>query len=510
MATTPTTQPSLVTIQDDTFYYSVFLVNSDKRVFILRPEAIKELVISDSITEYYSSGYIILDNKFDAIEQPSTVAQPDSDLNTNGFLFRGDARDVLRVEIMPKLNQKPLGADSDENTKKLFSLSYEFIIYNIEETLGEEPGTKYKKLYFWDINREILLEKNIQFSTADYINAPNISELDPLSRAIPTGTAIQNLISKTFPSAEGFTAEFDNFDSGSTNIFFTSPADYKAQDCLDYILDLHVSNKNNNYDPCFLKISRYPKKWSLTSLSDYFRAAYNQSNDTGGNLFLEKFMLGGYNVSTPNLQTYTVNINRSPNLALYLPKYATLDNFSFLPSAGVDSQLNVNSRNVHSYDYGNKSFMIDIYDNDFETAKDIYFQNYVKPMKGNNKSAPISNIIDNLFRVNRTNINNIFSTSYYSKQQRLSEGRNVFLTSSVFLNNSITFRVKGATYRQSGRFISIDRNDAIPDNDFNNKFLGIYMIVDVKHAFSQNMYYNDLVCVKTYLYKDIGNVTNAI
>jgi hypothetical protein len=50
MSNTPTVQPNLVNIQDDTFYYSVFLVNSDKRVFILRPEAIKELVISDSIT----------------------------------------------------------------------------------------------------------------------------------------------------------------------------------------------------------------------------------------------------------------------------------------------------------------------------------------------------------------------------------------------------------------------------------------------------------------------------
>jgi hypothetical protein len=510
MSNTPTTQPNLVTIQDDTFYYSVFLVNSDKRVFILRPEAIKELVISDNITEYYSSGYIILDNKFDAIEQPSTVAQPNSDLNINGFLFRGDARDVLRIEIMPKLNQKPIGADSDETTKKLFSLSYEFIVYNIEEILGDEPGMKYKKLYFWDINREILLEKNVQFSTADYINTGNVANLDHFSRGISTGNAIKNLITKTFPKTEGFTTEFDNFDPGSINIFFTSPSDYKAQDCLDYVLDLHVSNKNNNYDPCFLKISRYPKKWSLTSLSDYFKKAYNQSTDTGGDLFLEKFLLGGFNISNPGLQNYTVSINRSPNLALYLPKYATLDNFSFLPSAGVDNQLNVNSRNVHSYNYSNKQFSIDIYDNDFETAKDIYFQNYVKPMKGSNKSIPVNNIIDNLFRVNRSNISNIFSTSYFSKQQRLSQGRNKFLTSSIFLNNSITFRVKGATYRQSGRFISIDRNDAIPDNDFNNKFLGIYMIVDVKHVFSQNIYYNDLICVKTYLYKDIGNVTNAI
>jgi len=191
-------------------------------------------------------------------------------------------------------------------------------------------------------------------------------------------------------------------------------------------------------------------------------------------------------------------------------KFGTLDNFSVLPSAGIDMQLNANSRNVHSYGYGKKQFSIDVAANDFEETKNVYFNNFVKPMKGINKSLPVSNIVSNKYRSERQNTLEIFSNYYYSAIRRLSVGRNRTISNLIFLNNCISFRVRGASYRQSGRFIAIDRNDAVKSNDFDDKFLGIYFIVSVKHIFEQNTYYNDLMCVKTYLFQDIGNNPNVI
>jgi len=74
------------------------------------------------------------------------------------------------------------------------------------------------------------------------------------------------------------------------------------------------------------------------------------------------------------------------------------------------------------------------------------------------------------------------------------------------LNNALTFRVKGATYREAGRFISIDRNNSLPDAVFDNKMLGIYLIVNVKHIFNGGDYFNDILCVKTYNFKDTGEM----
>ena len=42
------------------------------------------------------------------------------------------------------------------------------------------------------------------------------------------------------------------------------------------------------------------------------------------------------------------------------------------------------------------------------------------------------------------------------------------------------------------------------------KFLGIYFVIEVKHIFDKNTYFNELVCVKTYNFKDLGYDTKTI
>ena len=54
----------------------------------------------------------------------------------------------------------------------------------------------------------------------------------------------------------------------------------------------------------------------------------------------------------------------------------------------------------------------------------------------------------------------------------------------------------------AGRFISVDRKGSYVDNDFDNKFLGIYFILSVDHQFIDNEYYNKIVAVKTYHFND--------
>jgi hypothetical protein len=46
--------------------------------------------------------------------------------------------------------------------------------------------------------------------------------------------------------------------------------------------------------------------------------------------------------------------------------------------------------------------------------------------------------------------------------------------------------------------VGIDRENAIKENIFNQKALGIYLITEVKHMFEGNTYTNEVKCVKTY------------
>ena len=70
------------------------------------------------------------------------------------------------------------------------------------------------------------------------------------------------------------------------------------------------------------------------------------------------------------------------------------------------------------------------------------------------------------------------------------------------------FRSPGSTHRQAGNFISIDRDGAMIASKFDDKLLGIYIIVKVSHTFNDGEYFNNLHCIKTYNFNKLEN-TNA-
>jgi hypothetical protein len=497
-----------VIINNTEYDFNVVLINPEGRFFVFRPEVIKDLTIYDAIDQFASNGYLVYDNSYDVIERPSsTVTDPTQTSSiSKSYVFRGDARDILRVQITPRLNPNNASPEIDETTKNKFSINYEFAVYDIEDTMMEQPNTKLRKLYFRDLYEQIMREKNVQFSTTDLASKITPDSTD-IQRLVKTGDAIKGLLQKTFPQEEGFNITFGSFDQGGTGIFFTAPTDYKAIDCLEYLLQRHVSTADNNFDKCFLRIERYPRQWGFNSLRTIFDQAYNkaQGKDAGGPLYLERFLLGGAGDAdtSSNLQ---VTITRSPTISLYFADNNTIENFSFLPPSGEYTQKTVVGSLVHSYDIGSKAFFIDSHENDFESVQSIYQENYANNMKGANGPG-VSNLVGNNLRKNRQNINNVYSTSSKSSIQRFGIGRNIALKDAVFTNKTISFRVKGGTYRQSGTFISIDRNNSLADSSFDNKLLGIYVILQVRHSFVGNDYYNDLLCAKTYNFKDDGDQT---
>ena len=480
---------------DDLYDFKVILYNPEGKAFIFRTGGIEALHIEDSISNYYQSGYIVVKNDFDLLERPG--------LDGKSYMFRGDSRDSLRISITPKINVKN-SSRANEKTKTMFALNYDFVIYNIEEIETDNPSQKFKKLYFWDLYHQILIEKNINFSTAKL--GKDAFSNNKEAGSVSTGVAIQEVLKKTFPISDGFKLTFGKFDAGGTDIFFSSPTGYKAADCLEYLLSKHVSTAANNFDLCLLSIDRYPKTWSLISMKEYFDNAYSVATNAGGPLFLEKMLLGGVKGSNPDV--LSTIISRSPAVSVYFSNAGTINNFSFVPPPGNLTQIRINTHMVHSYSYGNKDFAVDTESNSFANIKGVYESNYVKSMLGQ-RGVPRSNLIGNTYRNTNQNISNVYSTSQDSKQQRLGVGRNEALYNAILLNNSISFRVPGATYRQTGKFISIDRSDSTSDSAFDDKLLGIYMIVKVNHIFSDGTYNNEIVAVKTYNYRDL-NQTEAV
>jgi hypothetical protein len=535
-------------INQNNYFFQIALISLDGAAQYLKPTAIKAFVIEDRLQDTFHKGYIVIDNMNDFTERAApTAGGSTSDpayYNNVGntdtskdihFLFKGEARDILHVDIMPILdpdNPQDLG---NQNVQNAFRMTYDFAIYDSEEIPSvDSPNKKTKKLYFHDLYQQLLTEKNIPFSTANYITKGNIANLDDSEKTIPTGLAIQALLGEAFPQNSEYpldvyydvgdtvtapstkvpvtTTTINDIDTKNTawdigggSIFFSTPAKFKAIDSINYLLTLHVSNSESNYDQCFLRLERYPRAMSLRSLKQYFDTALTGGLGAGY-LYLETLRIGNYDNNKPidgTSNTFT------PEDGVYFSQIGTIKSYSFDNIAGLYSQRELVSNLVHSYTYNDKQFNIDVYRNSVEQAMETYRKSYVDNMfAAGSEGDQFPTFAPGTIRDSNININNVFSTTDNSADIRLAVGRNRFLYASTLMNNMISFRLKGSTHRQAGRFVGIDRDGAMLESKFDDKILGVYFIVEVRHVFEGGQYFNDLHCIKTYNTKHIPNTTD--
>jgi hypothetical protein len=519
MATTPTPTPGYIHPIDKNYYlFQVAFASLDRPVLqYVKPTAIKSLILTDNFNNIFHKGTIVVDNKSDFIER----ADPSKD--DKPFLFKGEARDIIHIDIMPLLNGDNLSDMGDEARQSVFRMGFDFVIYNSEEIPGDKPSDKYRRLHFHDFYYQLLSEKNIQFTTANYLQTPDVTSLDDTDRGIPSGLAIQGLLGEALPEADHYPiyiSSFDgtgapkaivpitpstignanaassnnkNWDVGGTNIFYSTPAEFKAMDSVKYILNRHVSNVDSNFDQCFLRMERYPRAMSLKSLKQYFDQAVKGVESK--ELYLETLRIGGNdNDDAKDFSGHTF----TPTDGLYFARIGTIKAYSFDNLAGLYSQLELVANFVHSYDYGSKQFNIDISRNSLKESMLTYKANYVDQMLGGASDGPYSNFAPGTIRSTNININNNFSVVNTDANARLAYGRNRFLYAATITNSIISFRVKGSTHRQAGRFIGVDRDGAMATSELDDKLLGVYFILEVKHIFEGNNYWNDLHCIKTY------------
>ena len=515
-----------IRIGTDDYIFEVFLTNTNGDMVKINHAAIKELVIDDMANNFYHFGSLTYQNDYDAMEANNGLPSVD---NTNvkdytqipnlQYRFRGDSRDFLIINILPKLPNVPYDANNIDAYKRVFNLKFVFCIYDTQDISGESATEKWKKLFFWDWSFQILNEKNVDYSTADSIKDANVINMSNDDRADFTGKAIKDFLNTAFPTSEGYVLTFSpDWDNGGAKVFYSSPAGYNGIDDLHFLLKHHVSTSDNNYDFCLLDKDRYTEAWSLISMKKYFDNAYkaqantqnsNYNTDSDGNLMMEKFYIANQDDKV-GLPDNPQRVSQYENNSVYLLDYSNLDTYTFKNTSGLDVQKRLVSSIVHSVNLEEGKFYMDFSNNNIESARNVFYNNYVKNMKGANGKNPSSNLTVNQYRETQKNVKHVFTTSTESHEGKISFGRNDILKSAIFLNNSVTFRVKGSTHRRTKRFITIDIRHNTPNCNFYDKFLGIYFVIEVKHIFDKNTYFNELVCVKTYNFKDLGYDTKTI
>jgi hypothetical protein len=473
---------------------------------------INQLVIQETLIDWNVRGYLILENDYETFERGAGSYVSSSNGTNNStqikapFLFRTDGRNKISVKIYPYTEtENNIGDNLDP---AWWQMCFDFVIYDIQDTPGQDPTKKLKTLYFKDERHQVFSERNIEWSTS--INA-KIGAKDS-ERTMYGNDALQSLINqaciiggdskKTLNIGYDKDASIDKpniplnvFDTKqwaaapgdpSSKIFYTSPAHHNVLNDIEYLL---TNSKASDGSPVILEFGRWEgdKSWKLIPLSFYFKNS--QQNQIERLLIDDGMDFTNSPPAIPRAEFTTSSAihNFTSGIA------STISNYHYVPMVPMDDQLICNSP-LFNYDFSKSLYNIYFNKNKISevlnsTAK--MAQNGLFNFKQNQSNQILLN-------VNKTKSSGLMTRNFYTPQSFFLQDypQLKMIKDLVFLGGGIYFQVPGLTFRTPGKFIFIDRMAAGDKNAFDDKFLGQWMLTKVTHSFTKNGYINDVMATK--------------
>lgn len=483
---------TLTVIDTQGFRFTVYIYNGQDKPTPLNKAIVKSLVIEETTKDWFIKGFIIIEDRFNTLQRPWTSERtpPDGML----YKFRNDGNDSLIITIQPILEGQP----QDTLKPEVWNIELSLAIYDVQDfSFGDETGLKYKKLYFWERDYQTMIESKVAWSTANLVSdAANKTDRE---KRVFTGDAIKDLITTALGSNQKFSSEWD---IGSSKIFYTSSTKNNVYDDLTYLYKSHVSSSKggNNGDFCVLSRNRYNKQWELESLNSIFGKAV--TNNKPGVYQLEHFFIGGNSQElegqVQSITPYKTPIDKttlSLEKNIHLGQYSTIESYQFVDMAAIDNIKVLNSTPVYHNNTLNHQFDIDFESHDIENVKNYIQSNYANKLRHTIKPEVLLTLNKN--KIEGHVVDPVFSFGL-TPTDRLANGQNTMLMSSFYLNQCIVFTVKGMTHRTSNRFIGIDRLFGETENDFDNRLLGQWYVINCKHIFIEDRYMNELTCIKIH------------
>ena len=501
-------------INGTNFIFNVFLYNGITKVG-LKFAAMDMLSIIDDLKYFYSYGKCVFNYNNEPLEAFETLGGTEPGTSTKQFepyVFRGDGRDLLLVEIMPQLKDNGcLEMSASESEKETWCIKHTFSIYHYEDKT-DGTGMKRRTLYFWDRDFQLLKNITLNFSTdalltnnstgGKTVNV-NSAEIDVSSstqnNSVYTGDAIKGVLTKALKEEYGIPILFGEWDAGASKINYTSPAQHKAVDDVDFLITYHVSTDDNYNLPCILKKQRYTDKYQLKPINSYYKnGIFGGGFSLLGSLFggpklTEDFFIGKLDPGATDNFASTFKSPIGGAGKQNITDYNLIDSYSYQKINSKEVQEYFTSYAVHTND-PRGYFMTDLKNNNYQSIKDLYNKVFVKPMGGSNAM----NIPNTTIRETHKNTQHVFVPYSLEEKQRKSFGINRSMLNLFFKNTVVTFNVRGSTIRQTGQFFTINRRDGSSMQSYDNSVLGSYLITYLRHEFKNGTYTNTIMGSKPY------------
>lgn len=521
----------------------------------INPNSIINLTINDTLANWVTQGTMTI--LYTPESEPIATKYGQSvSTNYGRYVFRNDGLDLLRVRMVPKTNPTNIAKSySVQQDRKFWTLSFLFSIYEKEEidipqgAINAAGNTlKALKLYFWDCWYQRLNTRVIQYSTALSPNAQSDINLDNGTQGVlRTGQAIKEIVdlglsespfNQENPGAYidtsiggglGFnyppTANIgSDFDIGGASIFYTAPAFASAYDSLMYIYNRHVSVNfrgtspppgrpkggaafaNKIFDFCILKKEKGPTEkdvgqLTLKPVASFFNEAGNQQTKPG-KYQIEHFYLQAYtDDKASEIMKAPRGDGKSSTVDITSPGYSYIQNYRFVDIAPVTNSDNFCNRPVYSFDFKNRVFNIEFKNNSVLEARKFMSENYINKLykQGNGEDLFLVTLEE---EKKNLNVEPVFSPDGDNPDIRQSFGLQKLLKIGLFQNACINFRTSGLPFRETGRFIAIDKITGSKSNEFEDKFFGQWFVIDIKHIFEAEIYYNDITAIKVHRFTE--------
>jgi hypothetical protein len=500
----------------------IFITSGDQ-IYPVAPTAIVELTIEETQSTWVKQGTLTIFNANDLFD-------------SDGFVFRNDGEDLLRIRIVPRdLPLNGLLSLNIEENRDIWEINHLFSIYNVEDVTPQTSGgsiaksnKKFKKFYFWDIRYQIMSTKNIEYSTALSLKAPvsrglrrglssEISLTDE-NRSIPTGIAIHEVIKQSLNndpilSQTGLEINETKFwDIGSNNIFYTSGAAETSYEDLEYLKKNHTSSvifDSQVPDMSNFEIVRNKGGIGFFALRPFSRIFSNAGNNNPGEDQLEHFFLH----SDVQEQKQGITTYRSPGRPenfsgsrdITLRDHSFITSYEFVDIAPIVNSNDFISYCVNSFDFTRRQFNVEFKNNNYQAAQKIFKDKYISQLFKNRLNGDDNFLLNAPNFSKQTNqtimpVYNLYGDSENSIS-RSPSGIFKLIYTGIFQNTCINFTVPGLTLRQSGKFIAIDRPEGSNDTTLDNKLCGQWYVINVIHTISNGAYYNNITAVKIHKYK---------
>ena len=344
-----------------------------------------------------------------------------------------------------------------------------------------------------------------------------------VDQKLETGKAMKEIIEKSLEgldSTDGVPVNDDEWEDGSSKIFYTTPTQTNSYESLMYIYDKHTSEKTLDsggadkvYDFSLLIKERGPEatdigRLTLKPVSTFFEKA-GKDTENPGEYQIEHFFLQAYGRNTDKTLGHRAPIidGASDKIDFKSVKYGTINSYRFVDMSPTMNFEEFCTSPVYSFDFKNRIYRVEFQNNSVKTARKLIAEKYIKEVyTGGTGEDLFLTTLDKDKEVNR-NIKPVFSL--YGDQEdaglRQTSGLQKLLYVGLFQNACIHFKTLGLSFREPGRFIGIDKTEGVDSGDFQDKFYGQWFVINVRHVFESELYYNEITAVKVHRFDSLQN-----